>query len=166
MIDGCLLVDGSAAMLDSISGQDYSSEFRQITFAVKSLHQGNLVLDGEIVALDEQERTSFQELQNRRTTFPICPRSRCSDCAAVAGHGQLLLQHSGLRHGAQKAAARVMISISTDSHSTGELDLIRCGMDQAAARDFKNHRFLTACRGRNYSGSFDARMNTLSLVLP
>jgi DNA polymerase (family 10) len=25
----------------------------------------------------------------------------------------------------------VMISISTDSHSTGELDLIRCGMDQA-----------------------------------
>jgi DNA polymerase (family 10) len=29
------------------------------------------------------------------------------------------------------AAAGVLISISTDSHSTGELDLIRCGMDQA-----------------------------------
>jgi len=33
---------------------------------------------------------------------------------------------------ARKAAeAGVLISISTDSHSTGELDLIRCGMDQA-----------------------------------
>jgi len=29
------------------------------------------------------------------------------------------------------AAAGVLISISTDSHSTGELDLIRCGIDQA-----------------------------------
>jgi DNA polymerase (family X) len=29
------------------------------------------------------------------------------------------------------AAAGVLISISTDSHSTGELELIRCGMDQA-----------------------------------
>ena len=31
----------------------------------------------------------------------------------------------------QAAASGVMISISTDSHSTGELALIRCGMDQA-----------------------------------
>jgi DNA polymerase (family 10) len=29
------------------------------------------------------------------------------------------------------AAAGVLISISTDSHSTGELNLIRCEMDQA-----------------------------------
>jgi DNA polymerase (family 10) len=29
------------------------------------------------------------------------------------------------------AASGVLISISTDSHSTGELDLIRCGIDQA-----------------------------------
>jgi DNA polymerase (family 10) len=29
------------------------------------------------------------------------------------------------------AAAGVMIAVSTDSHSTGELDLIRCGLDQA-----------------------------------
>jgi DNA polymerase (family 10) len=29
------------------------------------------------------------------------------------------------------AAAGVLIAISTDSHSTGELDLIRCGIDQA-----------------------------------
>jgi DNA polymerase (family 10) len=29
------------------------------------------------------------------------------------------------------AAAGVMIAVSTDSHSTGELDLVRCGLDQA-----------------------------------
>jgi len=62
------LIDGSSSMLYSMSGQDYSSEFRHIVFALKNLHQGNLVLDGEIVALDERGRASFQELQNRRTT--------------------------------------------------------------------------------------------------
>jgi len=62
------LIDGSSAMLYSMSGQDYSSEFRHIVFALKNLHQGNLVLDGEIVELDERGRASFQELQNRRTT--------------------------------------------------------------------------------------------------
>jgi bifunctional non-homologous end joining protein LigD len=62
------LIDGSTAILYSISGQDYSAQFRAITFALKNLSQGNLVLDGEIVALDDQGRASFQELQNRRTS--------------------------------------------------------------------------------------------------
>lgn len=62
------LVDGNAAMLYSISGQDYSSQFAHVIFALKNLHQGNLVLDGEVVALDERGRASFQELQNRRTS--------------------------------------------------------------------------------------------------
>jgi DNA ligase D-like protein (predicted ligase) len=61
-------VDGSLAMLHSISGLDYSSEFRHITFALKNLNQGNLVLDGEIVALDDKGRASFQELQNRKSS--------------------------------------------------------------------------------------------------
>ncbi len=60
------LVDGNTALLYSMSGQDYSSEFRQITFALKNLKQGNLVLDGEVVALDQRGRASFQELQNRK----------------------------------------------------------------------------------------------------
>jgi bifunctional non-homologous end joining protein LigD len=34
------LVDGNSAMLYSMSGQDYSSEFRHITFALQSLRQG------------------------------------------------------------------------------------------------------------------------------
>lgn len=66
------VVDGSAAVLYSMSGQDYSSQFRHIVFALKNLKQGNLVLDGEVVALDKRGRASFQELQNRRTsTQPI-----------------------------------------------------------------------------------------------
>lgn len=60
------LVDGNTALLYSMSGQDYSLEFRHITFALKNLKQGNIVLDGEIVALDERGRASFQELQNRK----------------------------------------------------------------------------------------------------
>jgi bifunctional non-homologous end joining protein LigD len=62
------LTEGNSAMLYSMSGQDYSSQFRNITFALQRLRQGNLVLDGEIVALDENGRASFQELQNRRTS--------------------------------------------------------------------------------------------------
>ena len=62
------LVDGNSALLYSMSGQDYSSQFRQITFALKNLNKGDLVVDGELVALDEQGRASFQELQNRRTS--------------------------------------------------------------------------------------------------
>jgi bifunctional non-homologous end joining protein LigD len=62
------LIDGNSAMLYSISGQDYSSQFRHIAFSLQNLRQGDLILDGEIVALDEKGRASFQELQNRRTS--------------------------------------------------------------------------------------------------
>lgn len=62
------LVDGRSAMLYSMSGKDYSSEFPQITFALKTLNQGDLVLDGEIVALDDKGRASFPELQNRQSS--------------------------------------------------------------------------------------------------
>jgi bifunctional non-homologous end joining protein LigD len=62
------LVDGSSAMLYSMSGQNYTSDFPHIAFALKNLRRGNLVLDGEIVALDVRGRASFQELQNRRTS--------------------------------------------------------------------------------------------------
>jgi ATP dependent DNA ligase domain len=57
------LVDGSSAMLYSMSGQNYTSDFPHIAFALKNLRRGNLVLDGEIVALDARGRASFQELR-------------------------------------------------------------------------------------------------------
>ncbi|HZQ23976.1 MAG TPA: non-homologous end-joining DNA ligase [Terriglobales bacterium] len=62
------VVDGKTAMLYSMSGLDYSRDFSHITFALKNLHAGDLVLDGEIVALDNAGRASFQELQNRKKT--------------------------------------------------------------------------------------------------
>ena len=66
------IIDGNSATLYSMSGLDYSSQFRHIVFALQRLRRGNLVLDGEIVALDEQGRARFQELQNRKnSTQPI-----------------------------------------------------------------------------------------------
>jgi DNA ligase D-like protein (predicted ligase) len=62
------LIDGNSALLYSMSGQDYSSQFPHIIFAMKNLRQGNLVFDGEIAALDKRGVPSFQELQNRRTS--------------------------------------------------------------------------------------------------
>ena len=62
------IIDGNSALLYSISGQDYSTQFRSIVFALKNLNRGNFVFDGEIVALDERGRANFQELQNRRTS--------------------------------------------------------------------------------------------------
>jgi DNA ligase D-like protein (predicted ligase) len=62
------VVDGSTALLFSMSGTDYTRQFSHIAFALKNLKRRNLVLDGEIVALDEQGRASFQELQNRKST--------------------------------------------------------------------------------------------------
>ena len=50
---------------------DYTREFPHIVFALKNLKR-RVILDGEIVALDEQGRANFQELQNRKSTkFPI-----------------------------------------------------------------------------------------------
>lgn len=62
------VVDGGTVLLYSISGLDYTQQFRHIAFALRNLKSGNLVLDGEIVALDEQGRASFQELQNHKST--------------------------------------------------------------------------------------------------
>ena len=58
-----VLVDGNSALIYSISGQDFTSQFPHIAFALRNLKHGNLALDGEIVALDENGRASFQELQ-------------------------------------------------------------------------------------------------------
>jgi bifunctional non-homologous end joining protein LigD len=51
-----------------MSGHDYTGEFTHIAFALKNLKKGNLVLDGEIVALDQLGRSNFQQLQNRKST--------------------------------------------------------------------------------------------------
>lgn len=42
------------------------------------------------------------------------------------------------------AAAGVLIAVSTDAHSTGELDLIRCGLDQARRAGLKPSQVLNS----------------------
>jgi bifunctional non-homologous end joining protein LigD len=65
------VVDGYTVLLHSISGLDYTREFPNVTFALKNLKR-KTIFDGEIVALDEQGRANFQELQNRKSTrLPI-----------------------------------------------------------------------------------------------
>lgn len=62
------VVDGKTTLLFSMSGLDYTREFPHLVFALRGLKQGRIVLDGEVVALDEHGRASFQELQNRKGT--------------------------------------------------------------------------------------------------
>jgi DNA polymerase (family X) len=52
------------------------------------------------------------------------------------------------------AAAGVLISISTDSHSTGELDLIRCGLDQARRAGLQNKDVLNCLPWRKLERLF------------
>lgn len=65
------VLDYNTVLLHSISGLDYTREFPRMTFALKTLKR-KAIMDGEVVALDEQGRANFQELQNRkRTKLPI-----------------------------------------------------------------------------------------------
>jgi bifunctional non-homologous end joining protein LigD len=67
------ILDRGSAFLFSISGKNYTDEFPTVLFALADLRKhGDLVVDGEIVALDPSGRANFQELQNRRKThLPI-----------------------------------------------------------------------------------------------
>jgi DNA ligase D-like protein (predicted ligase) len=62
-----LIKDGNSASLYSRYGKSLSREFPSLIFAGKDLPHRLAVLDGEIVALDEQGRPDFQALQNRKT---------------------------------------------------------------------------------------------------
>jgi DNA polymerase (family X) len=52
------------------------------------------------------------------------------------------------------AAAGILISISTDSHSTGELDLIRCGIDQARRAGLEKSNVLNCLPWKNLQRLF------------
>ncbi|QGN32394.1 ATP-dependent DNA ligase [Microlunatus sp. Gsoil 973] len=60
----CYLAGGRARIL-SRRGLDVTGTYPEIADALARLDVGNAVLDGEIVALDEQGRPSFSRLQNR-----------------------------------------------------------------------------------------------------
>ena len=58
--------NGDSVKLYSRKPRDITSEFPKIAAAIKKLAPSDLVVDGEIVALDEDGRSSFQLLQNLR----------------------------------------------------------------------------------------------------
>jgi len=58
---------GNEVRLLSSNGKDFTKRFSEITEALQSLAADDVVLDGEIVALDEEGRSSFQLLQALET---------------------------------------------------------------------------------------------------
>ena len=64
-LDGYRLLASAGPRLFSRNGNDLSHSFPEVSRAVASLPVNGLVLDGEVVALDEAGRPSFQRLQQR-----------------------------------------------------------------------------------------------------
>jgi bifunctional non-homologous end joining protein LigD len=74
-IRACAIKDGSKISLISRNGNDLRSRFPEIVEAMKQFAVEECVIDGEVVALDEEGRSSFQllqalEMEGRKS--PIC----------------------------------------------------------------------------------------------
>jgi bifunctional non-homologous end joining protein LigD len=57
--------DGARVTLHGRAGQDFTPRYPEVATALRALPLQRFVLDGEVVALDEAGRPSFQRLQNR-----------------------------------------------------------------------------------------------------
>jgi bifunctional non-homologous end joining protein LigD len=57
--------DGEAVALYGRAGQDFTARYPEVVTALRALPSKRFVLDGEVIALDEGGRPSFQRLQNR-----------------------------------------------------------------------------------------------------
>ncbi len=57
--------DGARVALYGRAGQDFTARYPEVVTALRALPLERFVLDGEVVALDEAGRPSFQRLQNR-----------------------------------------------------------------------------------------------------
>jgi len=57
--------DGARVALYGRAGQDFTGRYPEVVTALRALPVTKFVLDGEVVALDEAGRPSFQRLQNR-----------------------------------------------------------------------------------------------------
>jgi bifunctional non-homologous end joining protein LigD len=62
-IRACAVKDDGKVNLTSRNGNELRSRFRQIADAINELSSDECVIDGEVVALDEEGRSSFQLLQ-------------------------------------------------------------------------------------------------------
>src|SRR5262245_368651 len=57
--------DGDSIALYGRAGQDFTARYPEVVTALRALPSKRFVLDGEVIALDEGGRPSFQRLQNR-----------------------------------------------------------------------------------------------------
>src|SRR5438105_1859710 len=62
------VIDGNTVALHSMAGLNFNDKFPAIVESLKWLKVKSAVLDGELVALDEHGKASFNELQNWKTT--------------------------------------------------------------------------------------------------
>jgi bifunctional non-homologous end joining protein LigD len=74
-IRACAVKDGNKISLISRNGNELRSRFPEVADAIKGLGVEECVIDGEVVALDEEGRSSFQllqalEMEGRKS--PIC----------------------------------------------------------------------------------------------
>ncbi len=74
-IRACAIKDGGKVSLISRNGNELRARYPEVAGAVKSLAVDECVIDGEVVALDEEGRSSFQllqglEMEGRKS--PIC----------------------------------------------------------------------------------------------
>ena len=88
--------DGAGVELYGRAGQVFTGRYPEVVTALRALPLERFVLDGEVVALDEQGRPSFQRLQNRmhltrpadieraRSTVPVS--AVFFDALALDGH--------------------------------------------------------------------------------
>jgi bifunctional non-homologous end joining protein LigD len=74
-IRACAIKDGTKVSMISRNGNELRARYPEVAEAVKSLAVDECVIDGEVVALDEEGRSSFQllqglEMEGRKA--PIC----------------------------------------------------------------------------------------------
>jgi bifunctional non-homologous end joining protein LigD len=91
--------DGDRVALYGRSGQVFTARYPEIVTALRSLPLTHFVLDGEVVALDETGRSSFQRLQNRmHLTKPAdVERARATEPVSAVFFDALTLDGRDLR---------------------------------------------------------------------
>lgn len=66
----CLVEDGSVRFM-SRNKRELTKRFPELSTLHQSIKAGSAILDGEIVALNENDRPSFESLQNRKKSFVV-----------------------------------------------------------------------------------------------
>jgi DNA ligase D-like protein (predicted ligase) len=76
---------GARARLLSRTGKDVTAQFVEIATAIERLTSESFVLDGEVVAFDQNDVSRFQLLQRRAMGEPVRPVFAVFDCLRADG---------------------------------------------------------------------------------